>query len=104
MGVYLYLNKFTLSKIVSFFLLLIGLYFAGVHNGSLSYSFINYLLKDNTYDILNFLGGILITTSIINSDVFDNFFSNKISVFIGKLSFSIYLTHLSVIYCCYTCI
>lgn len=79
-------------------LLIVGLYFAGVHNNSNSYTIITNIIGDNTYTILNSIAGVLIVISIITNENIKHFLSNKYVNYLGKLSFPIYLTHWSIIF------
>lgn len=97
-GMALNSNDFRLNRLTFSVIMIAGLYLAGVHNNSASYSLINIALHQKAYVPLNFLAGILITSAVIKSDIADRFLSNKVTTTLGKLSFSIYLLHLSVIY------
>lgn len=97
-GMALNSNEFSLNRLISFTILISGLYFAGVHDNSASYSIFNIVLHQRSYQLLNFMAGVLITTAVIKSDITNKLLSNKVTTFIGKLSFSIYLLHLSLIY------
>lgn len=86
-----------ISRKLAWILLLIGIYFSGVHNTSWSYLFLYELLSEKAYQICNFLSGFFIVYAIIFNEEFNNWFSNKIAVFMGKVSFSVYLIHMPVI-------
>lgn len=97
-GFCIYFFNCSLGEKISCFLLLLGIYFCGVHNNSFSYSLIFYYFNNYTYFIFNFLGGVLIVFSVLKSQFIQNGLNNKFLVKLGELSFSIYLTHLFVMY------
>ncbi|WP_428088263.1 hypothetical protein [Candidatus Thioglobus sp.] len=78
-------------------LLIFGLYLAGIHNDSLSYSALTSIFGLYSYSLGNFSSGVITVYSIIFSVNLNAFFSKKIFVFMGKVSFSVYLIHLLVI-------
>jgi len=82
---------------LSIILFVAALYLAGVHNNSLSYSFISSFLGSYTYEICNFFAGIIIVYTILFSKLLSDIFSTKLCVFLGKVSFSIYLIHLPIL-------
>lgn len=86
-----------ISLKTSLILVVIGLYLAGAHNTSLSYSYVHQLLGDYTYKLCNFISGFLIVYSILFNEKLNLFFSGKIPVFMGKVSFSVYLIHMPII-------
>ncbi|WP_281561714.1 acyltransferase [Thalassomonas sp. RHCl1] len=75
-------------------LLLTGLYLAGAHNGSSSYALIESIVGQKTYILGNFLSGFFLVYAVIFSDRINGVFSGKLPVFMGKVSFSVYLIHL----------
>lgn len=81
----------------SVLLAVIGLYLAGAHNDSWSYSLIYGILGKHTYLICNFLSGFFLVFSIIFNDRFNHLFSGRVGVFMGKVSFSVYLIHMPII-------
>ncbi|HDR2459444.1 TPA: acyltransferase [Enterobacter ludwigii] len=81
-----------------FILLAIGLYLAGFHANSNSYSFISTVLGANTGLISYTLSASLIVYSVLMGDLLNLSLSNKLSLLLGKLSFSIYLTHLPILF------
>lgn len=97
-GYFFYHFNFHLNSFFGWLLLLAGLYFCGAHLNSESYKFLNKLLFNKTYFILNFLGGVLIVFSILKCESIQNLLDRKFLVKLGALSFSIYLIHLSVLY------
>jgi peptidoglycan/LPS O-acetylase OafA/YrhL len=82
---------------LSIFIFLVGLYLSGVHNNSSSYSLIVFFFGTDAYFYGNFASGMLIVYSIIFNDRLNSFFSQKLFVFMGRVSFSVYLIHLPVI-------
>mgnify|MGYP003599671239 CR=1 FL=1 len=94
-GFYIYIYDF---KIRSFWLsasaLLLGLYLAGVHYGSNSYAWVDYLLKQRSYLAGNIIAGILIVWSLYSCEAFQRILTQKWLIWLGKKSFSIYLLHM----------
>ena len=97
-GIYYYLYGKQLSLTLSIALLLSGLYLAGAHSSSASYQWIYAVLGERTYDYCNFFAGMLIVYSILMSPKLSQFLDKKVLVWLGKLSFSIYLLHLITLY------
>lgn len=97
-GFCIYFFNFSLGKVLSCFLLLLGIYFCGVHNNSFSYGFLSYYFKHYTYFVFNFFGGVLIVFTVLKSQFIQDNLDNKFFVKLGELSFSIYLSHLFVMY------
>lgn len=77
--------------------LLFGLFLAGAHNQSYSYSLIATLLGTKTYSLCNFMSGFFVVYAIIFNDKLNMFFSGKALVFMGKVSFSVYLIHMPIL-------
>ena len=82
---------------LSIALLVFGLYLAGVHNESWSYTLVVSLLGDMTYNFCNFLSGFFIVYAIIFNEKLNTLFSGRLGVFMGKVSFSVYLLHMPII-------
>lgn len=97
-GIYYYLYGKSLSSFSAIVLFLFGLYLAGVHNSSWSYQWIYSFMGERTYDYCNFLAGAAIVYSILMSPMLSKILDQKILVWLGKLSFSVYLLHLIVLY------
>ena len=97
-GIYYYLYGKQLSLTLSITLLLSGLYLAGAHSSSASYQWIYAVLGERTYDYCNFFAGVLIVYSILMSPKLSQVLDQKVLVWLGKLSFSIYLLHLITLY------
>lgn len=105
MGAVIYKYDMYIPKIYNYFILMVGLYCVGVHEGSYSYrwifciaNYINSNYAQYVYPFVNFCGGIIIVISIVKNDVFKTFFSLSFFLVLGELSFSIYLIHLCMIY------
>ncbi|WP_038346397.1 acyltransferase family protein [Acinetobacter sp. A47] len=96
MGLFLYAAE--LGTALSILLFLSGLYFCGAHNSSLSYQFFTAFLGEQTYDYLNFLGGFLVVYAVLKGKWLARCFDRHVLVFLGKVSFSIYLIHLAILY------
>ncbi|WP_410211809.1 acyltransferase family protein [Aquirhabdus sp.] len=97
-GSLFYLNKKKIPNLVAAACLILGLYFAGVHNDSTSYQWFYNLLDDHTYEILNFLSGPFIVISILGNQKLSEMITNQLTIYLGKLSFSAYLSHLLILY------
>ena len=97
-GIFLYLYGKKIPTLLTLPCLLIGLYLAGVHSYSTSYNLFNGFLGDKTYILLNILSGPLIVFGILMNPKISELMDRKLLVILGKLSFSIYLLHLIVIY------
>lgn len=98
LGYFLYLFKRSIPEFLSLSLLVFGLYLCGVHNNSDSYSVFFKFLDSRTYNLLNFLGGFFIVVAALKSKAINKILDKKPLLYLGKLSFSIYLIHISIIY------
>lgn len=81
-----------------FIVLIAGLYLAGFHANSNSYSFISTFFGVNAGLISYTISASLIVYSVLMGDSLNSALSNKLSLLLGKLSFSIYLTHLPILF------
>lgn len=84
-----------------FFLLLVfllGSYFGCYHKDSIFYSWIGKDMSSTEVLFLMTVGASLILISILSSNILKAFFSSKIFTFLGKISFSLYLTHVIIIH------
>ena len=97
-GIYYYLYGKKISLFPAIVLFLVGLYLAGAHNTSTSYQWIYSILGYRTYDYCNFFAGVLIVYSILMSTQLSAKLDQKVLIWLGKLSFSIYLLHLILLY------
>lgn len=97
-GMYLYLYGHKLPSYLAVPSLIVGLYFAGIHKTSLSYSMIMEIAGDKAYHLLNFVSGFLIVYAVLFNDTISKFLDKKPLVMLGKLSFSIYLIHVIILY------
>ena len=97
-GIYIYLYAKTISNLAAITMLIIGLYLAGAHNTSTSYQWLYSIFGDLTYDYCNFIAGILIVYSVLMNPLLSKGLDHPILVWLGKLSFSIYLLHLLMLY------
>ncbi|WP_455546728.1 acyltransferase family protein [Dryocola clanedunensis] len=85
--------------------LIVGAYFGGVHYGSSAYSmvigFVSFSVLGemiNAYYLFCAFSGVLVVMSIISNESLSRLFSGKIVVYSGKVSFSVYLIHMPIIY------
>ena len=97
-GIYIYLYGKKIPSVLAFPSILIGLYLAGVHNYSDSYALFYRFFGDITYTLLHAFSGPLIVFGILMHGKISQFLDKKSLVFLGKLSFSIYLLHMIIIY------
>lgn len=97
-GIYCYLYGKQLHFLSAMLMFLLGVYLAGAHNSSQSYQWIYAWIGERTYDYCNFFSGVLIVYSILMSKQLSTMFDQKLLIWLGKLSFSIYLLHLIVLY------
>lgn len=97
-GHYFYFFRNKIPEVVSVLIFILGLYFCGAHNNSASYSLFSSFLGEKTYEYLNFLGGILVVLAVLKSKFIDDILDKKPLIWLGKVSFAIYLIHLSIIY------
>ncbi|WP_288501716.1 acyltransferase [uncultured Acinetobacter sp.] len=97
-GMYLYLYGKKIPTFLTIPSLILGLYFAGIHLTSASYSMITSVLGKNSYQLLNFMSGFLIVFGVLFNERVSNLLDNKALVLLGKLSFSIYLIHVICLY------
>ena len=98
LGMALFLYGKELKLPVSIALFLFGLYCCGVHDSSTSYQFFTQVLDGQAYDYLNFIGGFCVVYAVLKGQWLAQIFDRQIFVFLGKVSFSIYLLHLSILY------
>ncbi|HBL7015497.1 TPA: acyltransferase family protein [Serratia marcescens] len=78
-------------------LVIIGLYLAGVHNDSESYRWLTNVVKGRSYLLFNFISGIMIVYGVLTSNLISRALENSLLVYLGKLSFPIYVIHIPVI-------
>jgi peptidoglycan/LPS O-acetylase OafA/YrhL len=77
----------------------LGLYNIPENGSSTMYSLITFNIPDVKFGILyTTLGAAMILFALVNSTHMQRFFSNRVMDFLGKLSFSLYLLHLSIIF------
>ena len=85
------------NNLLGFLLVIVGLYLAGIHNDSESYRWLTVILKERSYLFFNFASGILIVYGVLISAFISRALENKWLVYLGKLSFPIYIIHFPVI-------
>lgn len=94
-AVRLYLHD--VPRLVSWLMLAAGLYFAGVHNTSASYAWMQPLFGEHAYMVGNFIAGALIVAALLHNAVFAKLAATRPLMFLGKVSFSVYLIHLCIV-------
>lgn len=104
-GISMFFLKDLSSKTLTIAIFLLGSYLAGYHYRQPAYSFItSYMTFDMPggkilhYYFFNMISGFLIVYSTIKSELLSFLTSNKLSVWLGKLSFSAYLLQMPVYY------
>ncbi|WP_395489023.1 acyltransferase family protein [Cedecea davisae] len=104
-GTILHNTRFKINTPFSIIMVLIGIYFGGVHYGSSAYAYAISLISypvfgemTNAYYLFCAFSGILLVTAIIKNDMLSNLFSIKPFVYLGRVSFSVYLIHLPIMY------
>lgn len=88
----------SISKTGLILVVVVSLYFAGVHQGGKSYYLFEVLFNGKTYTILNLIAALCFCVVFINSGHLQRIFSNKVLAWLGKVSFSLYLIHMSVLF------
>lgn len=86
-----------ISSTKATFIMIIGLYLAGAHNDSYSYRLIEVILGKYTYALCNFMSGFFIVYAVIFGAKINDVFSRRLPVFMGRVSFSVYLIHFLII-------
>lgn len=87
-----YINKWYLNILIVICGLFLASYPTGINTKDTIYNFITYSFC-NSYMLNHIIGSFMIMISIINSRFLQTLFSNKIFVFLGKISFPMYLLH-----------
>lgn len=97
-GMYFYFYGRQIPLFIASILLILGLYLAGAHNTSASYAWIYQQIGERTYEYSNFFAGILIVYSILMNPKLSKVLDQPILIWLGKVSFSVYLLHLVLMY------
>ncbi|WP_173910125.1 acyltransferase [Acinetobacter sp. Marseille-Q1618] len=97
-GMYFYFYGRQIPLFIAIILLIFGLYLAGAHNSSWSYAWLYAQIGERTYEYSNFFAGIFIVYSILMSQALSRFLDKPVLIWLGKLSFSVYLLHLVLMY------
>ncbi|APZ06610.1 hypothetical protein BWI95_16940 [Kosakonia cowanii JCM 10956 = DSM 18146] len=104
-GISIFFSRGISYRAVAIAIFIIGSYLAGYHYRQPSYSLVtSYMTFDMPggrilhYYFFNMLSGVLIVYSSLRSDCLSFITSNKLSVWLGKLSFSAYLLQMPVYY------
>lgn len=81
-------------------ILISGLYLSGFHSESNSYHWMSYLIDKKYTLVIYVLGASMIVYSLINGQIhaISSALTNRFSLTIGKLSFSLYLIHLPILF------
>ncbi|EOU1296376.1 acyltransferase family protein [Cronobacter sakazakii] len=104
-GISMYFSRGISYRALAIAIFIFGCYLAGYHYRQPSYSFItSYMTFDMPggrilhYYFFNMISGVLIVYSTLKSDCLSFITSNKLSIWLGKLSFSAYLLQMPVYY------
>lgn len=97
-GMYIYFYGRQIPFALASLVLIVGLYLAGAHNTSASYAWIYAQIGERTYEYGNFFAGVLIVYSILMNPKLSKGLDRPVLVWLGQLSFSIYLLHLMLMY------
>ncbi|WP_440495641.1 acyltransferase family protein [Serratia sarumanii] len=99
-GAAIYKSDKKINETLLILLFFVGIYLAGCHFTSNSYSFIFAFTerKSQAQELVYVLSGLIITTCVIKSINLSSFFSSSKLRVLGDISFSLYLIHLPVIY------
>ncbi len=97
-GYFIYTCGKKLGDRYSFVILFLGLYLAGAHNYSDSYLWLGVFLGKSIYVLCNFTAGLLIVYAVIMNSKLSALFSRRLFVWMGTVSFSVYLLHLLFLY------
>lgn len=89
------------KPIITFFMFILGIYFASYPYGSTNNSIYD-VLKFSFLDVefrafYHILGAFFMIIAILNSEILQSFFSRKILLYLGRISFSLYLVHFPII-------
>ena len=94
-NIYIYINKINIIKYRCFCLLGFALYTSRFPWQNIFFSS-NTPLVDWLFNLTNSLGSIILISCFFRSGIID-FFSGKYSVFLGEISYSLYLTHFPIL-------
>lgn len=83
---------------LAIFVLLLGIYFSGVHNNSVFYPFAGYLFGHHGYLLINIASAPLVVLGVLSLPKVQTWLERPALVTLGKRSFAIYLIHLPVLY------
>ena len=97
-GYFTYRSTVKINEGILVLVFLWGLYLAGYHDDSDSYAYMTRFFKQDMTDYCHYFGGILISVAVLKSRFLDRLLDQAPLVYLGKLSFSIYLLHFAVIY------
>jgi len=86
-----------ISTFQSILLVLISFYLAGIHHVNPAYNFLVKHLGVDTYYYSNALSGLVLVYATLFNARLNNLLSNKLLVWMGRLSFSAYLLHMPVL-------
>ncbi len=85
-----------LRRGATWMVLLAGLYLAGVHVTSASYAWMHFM-GYGAYEAGNFIAGALIVFALVHDAAFARLSAGRVPLFLGKVSFAVYLVHLAVV-------
>lgn len=85
-----------MQKHIAWVCLVVGLYLAGAHGGSAAYHWINQYLGGYTDLVCYVLAAFLLVYAVIFNPRLNVLLSTRVLVWMGKMSFSVYLLHILV--------
>lgn len=98
-GVAFYQFDFRIKSVhVAVLVLVLGIYFAGVHNDSVSYPLVNRFLGTHAYLLVNIASAPLIVLGVWSLRGVQDVLNKGVLIELGRRSFSIYLIHLPILY------
>ncbi|KLP57533.1 hypothetical protein ABR39_04700 [Enterobacter genomosp. O] len=99
-GVLIYKLDIKVNNGIGLIIFLTGLFFCGYHTNGFFYkninSMVNITLNNKTidnYTLFNNIGGFMVVFSVLRTKCISIFFSHKVLVKMGALSFSVYVLH-----------
>jgi peptidoglycan/LPS O-acetylase OafA/YrhL len=92
-------EKYEIKNPISIFcLFILGLIFASYLDGNNYASFLPRLMGSNTQWFYHTMGAGIILCCLVNSRSLQKFFSSKVPRFLGRISFSMYITHIIIVF------
>lgn len=100
-------SKFTFPKVLrkyretlSWILFIAGVFIASLRAEIPGYPWHDFLLDSGLYDVVSITGATAILVAVLNSKALSNFFTKKIFIHLGELSYSVYAVHIPLLFAC----